>query len=187
MKKRCLRLWLVLFLLWKANDALPQQKEGPDIFIDKGACPFECCTYGSWEVKRATKAHASPDIHSSQIGEFKVGSKVEAITGEVHTVPKKFVVKKTHKKYVPGDVIWVYTYLGEGVFKVQFKSKISEEDLGFSPYGGTGGTRCQTSKYCWGELEEELSSTWWIQIKSADGWVGWTNEGENFGGKDACG
>jgi hypothetical protein len=115
------------------------------------------------------------------------GSKVNALTGEVRTVAGRFVVKKSHGRYRRGDIIWVYTYLGEGFFKIWFDGKMSEEDLGFSAYGGTGGIRCDDPIQCWGTLDKELQMTWWIKIKSADGWIGWTDQGERFTGADQCG
>jgi hypothetical protein len=112
---------------------------------------------------------------------------VEAITGEVHATPVRFVVKKPHAEYKPGDVLWVYTYLGEGHFRVWRNGAMQEEDLGFSPYGGSSGARCQNRQQCWGELEKELKSTWWVKVRSQEGWEGWSNQPEHFGTKDACG
>jgi hypothetical protein len=83
--------------------------------------------------------------------------------------------------------LWVYTYQGEGFFKVWYKGRIYSEELMFSPYGGSTGRRCEETDDCWGELDKELNSVWWIKIRSADGRVGWTSAGENFSGADACG
>jgi len=163
------------------------QAQHPVFFVDRGACPFECCTYRRWKTEKTTTAYARPDTSSKRVGRFLAGTRVVALTGEVRTVAGRFVVKKTHEKYKPGDIIWVYTYYCEGLFKIWFKGKMSDEDLGFSPYGGSGGKRCEEAGQCWGELDKELRMTWWIKIKSADGWVGWTNQGENFSGADQCG
>jgi hypothetical protein len=163
------------------------QAQHPATLVDRGACPFECCAYRQWKTEKTTTAYARPDKRSKRVGKFVAGTKVAALTGEVRTVAGRFVVKKAYQKYRPGDIIWVYTYSGEGLFKIWFKGKMSEENLGFSPYGGSMGKRCEATEQCWGELEKELRMTWWIKIKSADGWVGWTNQGENFSGADLCG
>src|SRR4030095_4573951 len=89
----------------------PQTKP-PAVYVDKGACPFECCTYRRWKTDKTTVAYATPDKKSKTVGKFVAGSNVNAITGEVRTVPGKYVVIKKHKKYKPGDVLWVYTPLG---------------------------------------------------------------------------
>jgi len=99
----------------------------------------------------------------------------------------KFTVKRKFETYMPGDIIWVYTYQGEGNFKVWKDGKFVELNLAFSPYGGSSGKRCETDKSCAGELEKELESTWWIKIKTPDGTIGWTFESSNFRGNDICG
>jgi hypothetical protein len=185
------RSWQKLFLvsgilLLPLRVAFPQ-KEPPRFFVDKGACPFECCQYGRWKTEKTTRLYQRPDIRSKQVASVRAGSRVTALTGEVHTVPSRFLVKKAHERYKPGEVIWVYTYQGEGFFKVWYKGRMYTEELVFSPYGGSTGTRCEEEKTCWGELDKELNSIWWIKVRSADGRVGWTNAGGNFSGADACG
>jgi hypothetical protein len=158
----------------------------PAKHIDKGTCPFECCTYRTWHTKVDTVAYAQPHKNAKVVGLLKVDAMVEAITGEVHSSPVRFVVKKLHAEYRPGDVLWVYTYLGEGHFKVWHHGAMQEEDLGFSPYGGSPGARCENKRQCWGELEKELKFSWWVKVRSKDGWEGWSNQPEHFGNKDAC-
>jgi hypothetical protein len=187
MMKHCLRFLLVLVMLLSPVRTSFSQKAPPRFFKDKGACPFECCTYRRWKIVKATKLYERPDVRSRQIGKALAGSRVAALTGEVHTVPSRFVVKKPHERYRPGDVLWVYTYQGEGFFKVWFKGRMYVEELVFSPYGGSTGQRCEVLEQCWGELDKELNSVWWIKIKLPGGRTGWTNEGENFSGADACG
>jgi hypothetical protein len=82
----------------------------------------------------------------------------------------------------------VYTYHGEGSFKVWYHGAMRDEDLGFSPYGGTEGDRCQVSDAgCWGALEEPLKMTWWAKLRAPTGVEGWSIVTENFSGTDACG
>jgi hypothetical protein len=159
----------------------------PAKYVDEGACPFECCTYRTWNTTSDTIAYAAPDRNAKVVGLLKAGGTVEAITGEVHSGPVRFVVAKPHAEYTPGDVLWVYTYLGEGHFKVWRNGAMREEDLGFSPYGGSAGARCEDDKQCWGELERKLEFTWWVKVRSKDGRVGWSDQPEHFGNKDACG
>jgi hypothetical protein len=159
----------------------------PEKLIDKGACPFECCTYKTWKTEENTAAYAAPDTKSPVVGTFQAGTEVYGVTGEVHVYPSRFIVKKAHGRYRPADTLWVYTYLGEGFFKVWFRGRMFEEDLRFSPYGGSPGKRCEKSSYCWGELDTELKFTWWVKIGSSEGWMGWSDKPGNFSKKDACG
>jgi hypothetical protein len=159
----------------------------PPTYIDKGACPFECCVYRAWTTKADTVAYAKPAKNAKVVGLLRAGATVEAITGEVHSRPVRFVVKKPHAEYKPGDVLWVYTYVGEGRFKVWRNGTMQEEDLGFSPYGGSPGARCENKAQCWGELANVLRFSWWVKVRSKEGWEGWSNQPEQFGNKDACG
>ena len=82
----------------------------PKIFIDKGACPFECCTYREWVVVRDTPLY--DNIKSKKIiGKAKKGEKVQGLTREVHTVPLKVKTKD-------GKNIFLLTYQGEGFWKI---------------------------------------------------------------------
>jgi hypothetical protein len=46
---------------------------------------------------------------------------------------------------------------------------------------------CEKNPSCWGKLKRNLKLTWWVKIRSKEGWIGWTDKPENFGNKDACG
>jgi hypothetical protein len=159
----------------------------PARYIDAGACPFECCTYRAWKTEVDTVAYARPDTSAKVVAVLKAGATVDAITGEVHTSPVRFIVRKPHGHLEPGDVLWVYTYLGEGHFKVWRAGRLEEEDLGFSPHGGSAGDRCENSEQCWGELETSLTFDWWVKVRTTDGVEGWSNQPDHFGNKDACG
>jgi hypothetical protein len=119
---------------------------------------------------------------------LKKGEHVKAITGFVRTRAGEFVVDRNSGRYRMGDTIWLYTYHGEGVYLVWFKGKMFEDNIGFSPYGGSSGTRCQSDpKNCFGHLTAEHSSEWWIKLRLKDGRIGWTNRGGDYANADACG
>ena len=185
--RRALKILLVAVVAALLPGVATSADSPPAMYIDKGACPFECCTYRAWNATADTVVHAKPDKNAQVVGLVKAGAIVEAITGEVHSRPVAFVVKKPHAEYTPGDVLWVYTYLGEGHFKVWRSGAMHEEDLGFSPHGGSPGARCENREQCWGEIKNELKSSWWVKVRSKEGWEGWSNEPEHFGNKDACG
>lgn len=164
------------------------QSKPPAVYVHKGACPFECCTYREWKTEKTTIAYARPDKKSARVGKFKAGSKVVGLTGEVRTVAARFVILKKHGKYKPGDVLWVYTPLGEGFYRVWFKGKMHDEELDYlsGPFEQSTPT-CEQTPDCWGKLEGKLKVDWWVKIRSAEGWVGWTDQADNFSNKDACG
>jgi hypothetical protein len=187
MTKLYILLTLSITIGFPGVDAFTQSKP-PAVYVDKGACPFECCTYRMWKTEKTTIAYALPNKHSKRVGTFKTGSRVRALTGEVRTEPSRFIVKKPQGKYKPGDVLWVYTPVGEGFYKIWFKGRMYQEELTYmsGPFERSMPT-CEETPDCWGKLDKELRVEWWVKIKSADGWIGWTNQAENFGNKDACG
>lgn len=159
----------------------------PKIYIDKGACPFECCIYRDWTVNQNTPLLDQPN-GKKIVGRVKKGEKIKALTGEVHTVPQTLEVVFDYKQYKTGDVLYLLTYLGEGSNKVWFRGKVYDEDLFFIHNAAVKYTGCDhPSEKCWGRLKTEKNSTWWIQIEFNHGKKGWTKESQNFGNMDACG
>jgi hypothetical protein len=77
----------------------------PAEYIEAGACPFECCTYRAWNTKTDTAAYVQPDRTARVVGVLKAGTTVEAVTGEVHAKPVRFVVKRPHGGHNPGDIL----------------------------------------------------------------------------------
>jgi hypothetical protein len=78
--------------------------------------------------------------------------------------------------------------MGEGFYKVWFKGRWIDESLYYmsGPYE-TSYPSCDKAPDCWGRLERELKTEWWVRVKSPAGWIGWTDQTENFGNMDACG
>lgn len=160
----------------------------PAYYVDKGGCPFECCTYRTWSVEKDTLLFASPDAKSRQIGSVKAHESVRGVTGEVHARPVHFTFKRTHEGHKRGEVLWVYTTSGEGFYGVWRDGKLESQDLGIGPDGDTNGQTCEhADDYCWGTFDHPLDFDWWVKIKRKDGVVGWSNEPDNFGDKDSCG
>lgn len=165
------------------------QRVHPPTFTDRGACPFECCTYQRWTVAKDTVAYEKPSKDGRRVGVFKKGSRVRGLTGEVRTTqPGKYVVIRPHEKYKPGNILWVYTPEGEGFYKVWFGGRMFSEEIDYmsGPYEQSG-IKCEDNQDCWGNLENDLKTDWWVKVRSLAGWIGWTNETENFRGMDSCG
>lgn len=156
-----------------------QTEDYPRLFVDKGACPFECCTYREWDALEKTQLFSEPKSNSHIVGYVEKGAKVLALTGEVHTKPGKLIVRRDVTLFKHGDILWVYTYLGEGYFKIWNKGRFIEDQVDFNWNNPSADD--------WGYFEYLPDSTWWVKIKLPDGLEGWTNQPEHFSNKDACG
>jgi hypothetical protein len=160
----------------------------PRSFADEGACLGECCTYREWKVGRDVPLYSQPKLEAIVVGKLVRGSSIEPVAGKVVTTAGRFRVTHDTGEYHRGETLWVYTYHGEGSFRVWYRGAMRDEDLGFSPYGGTAGDRCQVfGAGCWGELEEPLKTTWWAKLRTPNGVEGWSSVEGNFSGTDACG
>ena len=146
----------------------PGEKKPPDVYIDKGACPFECCTYREWVARTDVTLLDSPN-GKKVVGQIKKGERVLALTGEVHSVPLRVTAKDDYPDagVKAGDTIYILHYEGEGYCKVWHDGNVVDvED--FDEAG-------------------KQKITWWVKCKTHSGAIGWTVERGNFGNKDACG
>ena len=172
-----------LLLAGPANLAAQGQPRRGRVYIDRGACPGEACRYGPWKPTAATVLRARPDARSRKVGTVPVGPCVTALTGVVRVYqPGRFVVQKPRGRYRPGDVLAVYTYVGEEVYKIRHRGRwIAEQQLTHSPKPGASARReCEADPNCWGVFERQPDSDWWIKVRTAAGLVGWTDEPANF-------
>lgn len=166
----------------------------PKIYIDKGACPFECCTYRDWTVTADTALYDKPGSREI-VDTARKGEIVKGVTGEVHLHPTPFTVAFEHGRFHVGDTAYLLTYKGEGIYKVWLDGAISEEPLyfingwGLQDWGYKGGKRltcAHPSAECWGRIGGDTRSDWWVLIRTPRGKQGWTKEYSHFGNQDAC-
>ncbi|MEP7075321.1 MAG: hypothetical protein ABI878_05880 [Acidobacteriota bacterium] len=161
--------------------------EHPATYVDRGACPFECCTYRRWKTRKNTVAYATPNRHAKRVGMFRQGSWVRGLTGEVRTlIPGKFVVQKPFEENRPGDVLWIYTPIGEGFYKVWYGGRMMEKEMIYMTMPRDD-LPCSRSKDCLGELQIKPKMVWWAKVRSPAGWTGWTDQPDNFDYIDSCG
>jgi len=147
----------------------PEEHKPPNVYIDKGACPFECCTYREW-VALANVTLLDIPNGKKVVGHIKKGEKVLALTGEVHCVPLRVIAKgdEPDAGVKAGDTIYILHYEGEGYYKVWYDGKLVDIQ-NFS------------------DNARQPKSTWWVKLKTRSGVIGWTVEHRNFGNQDACG
>src|SRR5688572_11341642 len=70
----------------------------PQPYFDRGACPFECCTYRDWNVTEPTVVRKAMNDRSPVAFRLKKGERVVGVTGVVITTrPGIATVLKSEK------------------------------------------------------------------------------------------
>jgi len=169
----------LLFLVLIAPSSQSENLDAPNDYIDEGACPFECCIYREWSVKSDTQLFIEKDINSEIVVVVKSGSKIKALTGDVHVTPLKITVNIDYEIHRAGETIWLLNYLGEGNYRALKNDELIVLELPFSPYG-------KMKLLEWANLEGKYHMDWWVQFKTKNGKFGWTNQVKNFSNKDGC-
>jgi hypothetical protein len=176
------------------GQSAPAQDVKPPIpYLDRGACPFECCTYRRWTVEKDTVVYTQRSTVSGVAFRVKKGEYVRGMTGVVITVkPGKVIVKKAktigeepQARVKPGDILYSLHYAGEGIYKVWFRGKLYDEEMPSSPYLITTVAPEQREEYL--HVVNEPDWIWWVRVKNSRGQIGWTKQHEHFGNMDACG
>ena len=174
----------------KGRELLAAEERPMLHWIAKGACPFECCHYGTWSVREDVDLYDSPGGFSV-VAKVKSGRTVQALTGEVRLRPLPAIVRYTRPyglELEQGTLIYILDYMGEGHGRVLANGKVGESHIlsvqEHCPFPDGS---------CWAEFIDpddagrQREFTWWVQIRISDGSVGWTQEVGSFGGMDACG
>jgi hypothetical protein len=104
----------------------------PIPYVDEGACPGEGCTYKMWTLTADTIIRQARDQQSPAAFTVRKGQRVQAETVVVITTkPGRARVSKTTdlggKIFKPGDIVYIYTYLGEGWAKLWFQGTMFAE------------------------------------------------------------
>jgi hypothetical protein len=162
-------LLIALFVVSTGSLRSAEDQKPPAVYIDKGACPFECCTYREWVARTDVTFVDVPD-GKVVVGQIKKGEKVLALTGEIHSVPLPIVARKDYPVVgvKAGDTIYLLHYVGEGSWKVWHMGNVFEiDDLP-------------------GKVPKP-KTTCWVKLKTSSGVIGWTIDQKNFENQDACG
>ena len=151
-----------------------------------GACPFECCVYGTWtgtgEVPlRAAPLRPRPLVHTIPAGQpFTADSGFVRITG-VSLLVLEDTIDLGPTTFGPGDTVAVLDYVGEGYFNVWDGDKVWQVPSFWGQSGASGPDPVET--------DGQYAKEWWVHATTSDGRRGWLDADSvaTLKGADACG
>lgn len=171
----------ILLVVSCAGEApAPAAATPPSPVIVAGACPFEGCQYGEWVAVAATPMYSA--VNGTLLpANIQAGERVQALSGEIHAVPRKATVTRVYRSDEDqgihvGSVVYFVHPLGEGAARIwhEGRTKDGSLDLALQFEGETPTTR-------------NRSWVWWVNVRRADGTMGWLKNPEGFRGMDRLG
>jgi hypothetical protein len=150
-----------------AQEKVPQNRP-PSVYVDIGACPFECCTYRQWKVNDAVTLRNEPR-GGFFVTSLDKGDIVEGLTGEVISIPRALKADRDipETRIKAGDTFYILHYDGEGYWKAWFRGRVTyvHQSVVNVP---------------------RIRADWWVKVKDAAGNVGWALSDRHFLHQDAC-
>jgi len=165
--------------------AAPTYAVAPGVYVDSGACPFECCRYGDWTMRTGAVLRSDLSDAADSIGALHAGDKVRADSGIVVLRPMGLAVVtdtaidfhgNAHPPMRVGDTLYLLDYHGEGYRSVRLHDSVFSMAEEWNATGTTGV-----------RLVRKPVSFWWVHMTKGE-MKGWVNmSGVQVGGADACG
>lgn len=172
------------------TDVVPKRSvAGPELpYLIDGACPFECCTYGSWTAERALTAYSTPGDTTGVAFTIEAGTSFEADSGYVAVTQAGLAIvdqpmqvwrgAEDSRAVAPGDTLYLLDYVGEGIYNAWLADSLYQIEPAVSSVPDYRTLR-------------EPEQTWWVHTVLPDGRAGWLwmdqNRNGAVGGYDACG
>ncbi|MBI5837271.1 MAG: hypothetical protein HZB25_08505 [Candidatus Eisenbacteria bacterium] len=155
-------------------------------FIERGACPFECCGYGRWWAEGPLTVYRREGDTTRVAYRLRDGERFTAVTGNVHVL-RAGIVRMTRAtpagQFLPfetteGESLFVLDYQGDAVWEVWHRGYIHTLDQFWDDEGGP-------ELPC--ELLRAPESNWWARIVDRRGRPGWLfMDRARVGGAGGC-
>ncbi|MGH7567290.1 MAG: hypothetical protein ACREK2_10715, partial [Gemmatimonadota bacterium] len=155
----------------------------------EGACPFECCTYGTWTTTATTTVYEQPDESAASFT-VPAGAALEASSGYVlltrigvavaQDTVRVFDESGQSRLMAAGETLLVLDDVGEGYRRVWHAGAIYQTDAASGVDVGPGAPAA--------ELVVEPERQWWVRVRTEDGRTGWLwmDRTPQMEGADAC-
>jgi hypothetical protein len=165
----------------------------PEPYVDRGVCPFECCTYRDWTALAPITAYTEPRAGSPMAFRIARGEQVRALTGDVHfarvgmVVVRRPVVVHTETgdsvSLGAADTAYVLSPLGEGVYHIWVRGRVVDAMFFWDDRNTYPRPKGETAV-----LVREPVKVWWVKVRAAGGPEGWIRmDRARVEGADACG
>lgn len=147
----------------------------PTNFEDHGVCPFECCRYREWTVKKDTPIRTARTENAPVVFTAKKNDTVNGLTGVVITdeAGEAKLLKAMTLNDEPAkkdETVYLLTPLGKDIYKIWYRGKRVRNFEGMSNL----------------KIIRRPTSIWWVKIGNKKGQTGWSNQPDHFDNKGAC-
>jgi|GEM_PF-1299949 len=168
----------VLFSLFPAGTSFSQESLSLP-YIEKNACPFECCQFGKWTAQSAMNAFVREDDTSQAAFSIQPGDVLFAETGNLH-IEKfgKLLITKPVGQFEKGDILLALHCVHEGNFLLWKGGHFHEVDIFWNYSEGVEDREVSEvlknpgPRFA-GVMLEEPSMTWWVKVRNIHGQSGW--------------
>ncbi len=175
--------------------AAPRTGGPPEPYVSRGACPFECCTYGDWLLETAAPAFPVASTDPAPSFQIPANTRVRADSGNVIVArpglvvaDRPFPVQGTDGAPVvaAGDTLWLLDYIGEGYVHTWYRGQTYETSGEYWPWDPADASAPGAPDYAARRLRD-TDASWWVHVTLPDGRAGWVRMDDvEATGDDAC-
>ena len=155
----------------------------PGRWVALKACPFECCRYGTWQLRTGALLRREPSPASDSLAALGAGARIVTDSGIVIVDPVGLaVITGTPRRTMDtaalpvraGDTLQLLDYLGEGIQRVRARDSVFTVDFMIDSTG-SGGVK----------LLRAPRRSWWAHLREPQtGWI--LMDSVRVRGADAC-
>lgn len=130
----------------------------PARWVQKPACPFECCRYGRWTAAVILLLRDGTSDSAKEITTIPAGTSFRALTGHTETDAGVARYLQADQGFTKGETVAIYDHVGEGHYRAWANGRMQDVDLAVPRVA---------------RIEKEPVQVWWVEAQLEDGTKGW--------------